>query len=245
VNVSETKPSTSLFGAKPAAANGTDKEPMFKPISGGTFGGVKIPEVKPAETQPATTSLFGGVKPAPGGSLFGNLNTVKSDDNQGAAKKPTSLFGGNPTAGTDGNQKFGLFFGKTASAADADAAKPEEKKAGLFGAPPAGGLFGNTAPATGGGLFGSGPPAGGSLFGKPTNAAPGTSLFGGANNGPSLFNFTAPPKKDEDEKDDEEEEEGEKSPPIYADTTKVEFKGAGALTIKPSPYTKLFDVSIN
>lgn len=113
MKVGEAKPVTGLFGAKPAAATGTDKEPMFKPISGGTFGGVKIPEAtKPAETKPATASLFGGVKPAPGGSLFGNLNTVKSDDNQGAAKKSTSLFGGNPTAGTDGNQKFGLFFGK-------------------------------------------------------------------------------------------------------------------------------------
>lgn len=70
-------------------------------------------------------------------------------------------------------------------------------------------------------------------------------MFGGANNGPSLFNFTAPPKKDEDEKDDDEEEEGEKSPPIYADTTKVEFKGAGAQTIKPSPYTKLFDKHVS
>ena len=71
-------------------------------------------------------------------------------------------------------------------------------------------------------------------------------MFGGANTGPSLFKFTAPPasaSKDDDDEDGDDREEGEKSPPIYADTTKVDFKGAGAQNIKPSPYTKLFEVS--
>ena len=125
----------------------------------------------------------------------------------------------------------------------------ENKTTSLFGgaAPAGGSLFGGGAPAASGatGLFGSKPPTGGMLFGNPTTT--GTTLFGGANAGPGLFKFTAPPpaaaKKDDDD-DGDELEEGEKSPPIYAsDTTKVEFKGAGAQTIKPSPYTKLFEVS--
>ena len=76
-----------LFGGNASGANPVGaKEPMFKPVAGGTFGGVKLPETptKVAEDkkQPAatTTSLFGGVTPAAqGGSLFGNLNTVKSE----------------------------------------------------------------------------------------------------------------------------------------------------------------------
>ena len=76
----------------------------------------------------------------------------------------------------------------------------------------------------------------------------GQSLFGSANAGPALFKFTAPPasSKDDDDEDGDEQDEGEKSPPIYAsDTAKVDFKGAGAQHIQPSPYTKLFEVSIN
>lgn len=45
--------------------------------------------------------------------------------------------------------------------------------------------------------------------------------------------------------DDDEEQDGEKSPPIYADSSKVEFKGAGVQAIQPSPYKKLFDSKIN
>ena len=109
----------------------------------------------------------------------------------------------------------------------------------LFGAPP----------ASGGGLFGSQPPASGSLFGSGA-ATTGGSLFGNANAGPTLFKFGSGDNKATDanksgDDDDDAEEEGEKSPPIYADsTTKVEFKGAGAQTIQPSPYTKVFDVSM-
>ena len=197
---------------------------MFKPISGGTFGGVKLTAPAKAEEKPQPTgNLFGASAPPTGGSLFGNLNTVQKSDS--APAKPGSLFGGNPvTASTDSNQKFGL-FNKSAEE------KPEEKKAGLFGAPavPAtGSIFGNPAPA--GGLFGAAakPPASGSLFG---GVPAGGSLFGNAKTGPSIFSFsgsTAPKKEEEDDEGDELEE-GEKSPPIYAsDTTKVEFKGAGA-----------------
>lgn len=124
---------------------------------------------------------------------------------------------------------MGLFFGANKSE---DQKKPEENKTGLFAA---GSLFGNTAQAPpAGGLFGK-PPTGGSLFGNPTSTAPGQSLFGGANAGSGLFKFTAPPpaaqKQDEDD-DGDDLEEGEKSPPIYADsTTKVEFKGAGAQNV--------------
>jgi len=54
-------------------------------------------------------SLFGGSslgKPA-GGSLFGNLDTIKKTEAEPV--KPGSLFGGNPATTTDSNQKFGLF----------------------------------------------------------------------------------------------------------------------------------------
>ena len=48
------------------AAEIASKEPLFKPISGGEFGGVKLPDKasKEEEKKAATTSLFGGVKPA-------------------------------------------------------------------------------------------------------------------------------------------------------------------------------------
>ena len=58
---------------------------MFKPAQGGEFGGKKLavneaPKTSAAESKPAGAApLFGGIKPSPGGSLFGNLNTVKSD----------------------------------------------------------------------------------------------------------------------------------------------------------------------
>lgn len=85
-------------------------------------------------------------------------------------------------------------------------------------------MFGGSgAPAAGGGLF--------------SNANAGSNLFGGASKPAEA--------KNEDDDDDDEEEEGEKSPPIYADSTKIEFKGAGAQNIKPSPYTKVFEVSDN
>lgn len=81
-------------------------------------------------------------------------------------------------------------------------------------------MFGGSgAPAAGGGLF--------------SNANAGSNLFGGASKPAEA--------KNEDDDDDDEEEEGEKSPPIYADSTKIEFKGAGAQNIKPSPYTKVFE----
>jgi len=93
-------------------------------------------------------------------------------------------------------------------------------------------LFGGAPPT--GGLFGAKPPAAGSLFGGAGAPATG-GLFSNANKGPSLFSFgggapTAPLKTSVDqESDGEVENEGEKSPPIYADsTTKVDFKGAGA-----------------
>lgn len=203
---------------------------MFKPISGGSFGGVKLtaPVAKPEEKPKPTGSLFGNTAPATGGSLFGNLNTVQKSDS--APTKPGSLFGGNPVASsTDSNQKFGLFNkGAETKAADVSA-KPEEKKAGLFGSTPAPAagqsIFGAPAPA--GGLFGAAkPPASGSLFG---GVPAGGSLFGNAKTGPSIFAFggSTAPKKEEDD-DEDEVEEGEKSPPSYADTTNVEFKGAGA-----------------
>lgn len=226
---------------------------MFKTASGGTFGGVKLPEAsvaKPEEKKPIG-SMFGGAKPATtGGSLFGNLNTMKAQESDPAKKG--SLFGGNPApTGNDANQKFGLFFGAkkpdAPAATAATDAGAEKKTTSLFGgssAPSTGpGLFG--APAGSTGLFGAKPSTTGSLFGAP----PAGGLFGTANSGPTLFSFAQPQaaKKDNDggegEDDDDAEEEGEKSPPIYADTTKVEFKGAGALAIQPSPYTRLFEVS--
>ena len=108
-------------------------------------------------------------------------------------------------------------------------------------------LFGGAPPV--GGLFGAKPPTTGSLFGGAGAPATG-GLFSNANKGPSLFSFgggaAAPLKTSVDEESDGEvENEGEKSPPIYADsTTKVDFKGAGAQAIQPSPYTKLFEVSM-
>ena len=245
--------------------------PMFKPISGGTFGGVKLPtsEAKPEDKPSNTTTqqeaqnkdgdkkdeakkpatLFGqNAAGATGtsGSLFGNLNTIKQTEADPAKKN--SLFG-NPIPAPAGGQKFGLFGQKPADSTDA-AAKPATS--GLFGsgpAKPATSLFG--APPASGGLFGNAPPASGSLFGAPAAAGSG-SLFGNANAGSTLFKFgdnkvtkadNAAGNKSDD--DDGDEEEGEKSPPIYADsTTKVEFKGAGAQAIQPSPYTKLFEVSL-
>lgn len=181
--------------------------------------------------------MFGGAKPTTtGGSLFGNLNTMKAQESDPAKKG--SLFGGNPApTGNDANQKFGLFFG--AKKPDVPAATTtandgvEKKSTSLFGsssAPTTGpGLFG--APAGSTGLFGAKPSTSGSLFGAPPTGG----LFGTANAGPTLFSFAQQPqaaKNDNDggegEDDDDAEEEGEKSPPIYADTTKVEFKGAGA-----------------
>lgn len=79
-------------------------------------------------------------------------------------------------------------------------------------------------------MFGGGAPASGGLFSN-------------ANAGSNLFGAPKPAETKNDEDDDDEEEEGEKSPPIYADSTKIEFKGAGAQNIQPSPYTKLFEVS--
>ena len=146
--------------------------------------------------------------------------------------KKTGLFGGNPTTiGGNGNQKFGLFSGAQKSEPEK---KPEEvKTTSLFGgsAPASGCLFGGSAGAGANGatgLFGK-PPVGGALFGNPTNVASGTSLFGGAAAGSGLFKFTAPPPAKKEEENEDEVEEGEKSPPIYGDdTTKVEYKGAGA-----------------
>ena len=155
---------------------------------------------------------------------------------------------GNPIPAPAGGQKFGL-FGQSAAAKPADTTDAAAKPSGLFGsgpAKPASSLFGASAP---GGLFGNAPPASGGLFGAPAASGSG-SLFGNANSGPSIFKFggdnnakAADNNKSDDDENDAEEE-GEKSPPIYADsTTKVEFKGAGAQTIQPSPYTKLFEVS--
>jgi len=153
--------------------------------------------------------------------------------------KKTSLFGSSVTPAGDNNQKFGL-FGATKPAEGGDVQKP----ASLFGGGGlSGGLFGSApAIATGGtSLFGGKPPASGGLFGG-TPATGTGSLFGNANAGSNLFKFPATEKKEEDE-DEDELEEGEKSPPIYADNDNIEFKGAGAQTMKPSPYTKLFEVS--
>lgn len=150
---------------------------------------------------------------------------------------------------TESGQKFGLFGATKPS--DGKAEEPKVVST-LFGggAGMTKNLFGGSM-ASGSGLFGAKPPTGGSLFGS-TPIAPGGSLFSNASQGSSLFGFAgssttaaAAKKDDEGESDDDAEQEGEKSPPIYADsTTKIEFKGAGAQMIQPSPYTKLFEVSV-
>ena len=66
VKVGENKTS-GLFGSGiKSGADSAAKEPMFKPTSGGLFGGKKLPDQPPKaeETKAASTSLFGGVKPA-------------------------------------------------------------------------------------------------------------------------------------------------------------------------------------
>jgi len=203
---------------------------------------VKLPQVaeKPAEKtaeESKPSSLFGATT-KPGGSLFGNLNTVKPPEAD--PTKKGSLFGGAPVS-VDAGQKFGLF-----GATKPVDGKAEEPKS-LFGGSKSTNLFGSGPLPAGTSLFGK-PPAGGSLFGAVPS---GGGLFSNASQGPSLFaqqSSTAAAfnksKEDEGDSDDGEEQEGEKSPPIYADsTTKIEFKGAGAQTIQPSPYTKLFEVS--
>ena len=63
VKVGENK-SNSLFGSGvKSGADSAAKEPMFKPTSGGLFGGKKLPE-QPPKAEETSSSLFGGVKPA-------------------------------------------------------------------------------------------------------------------------------------------------------------------------------------
>ena len=120
-------------------------------------------------------------------------------------------------------QKFGLF-----GASNSGQAKPAGS---LFGgtapAPASGSLFGGAPSTAPTGLFGNKPPTGGSLFGQPPASG---SLFSNAAAGPTLFKFSQPPAAKDaaegDSGDDDDAEEGEKSPPIYADsTTKVNFVG--------------------
>ena len=160
--------------------------------------------------------------------------------------KKGSLFGGTTASFVgEGTQKFGLFSGTKKTDSSTEENGGEKKTTSLFGgaAPKTtGSLFGNP-PAGGTGLFGTKPPPAGSLFGAP---APG-GLFGAANAGASIFGSAAPAtttaKKDE-EGGDSELYEGEDEAPVYADTAKVEFKGTTAQAAQPSPYTRLFEVSI-
>ena len=102
VAVGELKSKAATQEEKPAGLFGAAKAPLFAPISGGTFGGVKLPEA-PKQEEKKPTSLFGSVQPAAtSGSLFGNLNTVQKQPEEPAKKG--SLFGGNPAPiGGDSN----------------------------------------------------------------------------------------------------------------------------------------------
>ena len=179
VDLSKKPSSGGLFGsaapAKPLfGAPASNVEPKFKPIGGGTFAGKTLPEPAKVEQKPVESgSLFGApvTKQASGGSLFGNLNTIKPAAEP--EKKSGSLFG-STVPSSDGTQKFGLF----------GATKPAEieKKpsGGLFGAtttPAAPGSLFSAPAASSGGLFGSKPPEGGSLFGG-APAGSGGGLFG-------------------------------------------------------------------
>ncbi|KAJ5168383.1 uncharacterized protein N7482_003977 [Penicillium canariense] len=182
-NQAQNKPAGGLFGGSGTSAFGTNNPQQQ--TGGGLFGsnppagqattGSSLFGGQPQQQQQGTSSLFGGnqaQQPAAGGGLFG------STQNQQPKPAGSSLFGAGNTANT--GSAFGSGFGNTQTQQTGGGlfagAQNQQQKPGLFGGSAGavgGGLFGgqNTANQTGGSsLFGGNQsqqqqPAGNSLFG--------------------------------------------------------------------------------
>lgn len=184
-------PSTGLFGQSQAPAFGVGQQNSFGQAP--AFG-----QTQPAQSnslfgtnQTSTAPSFGmGATPTPSTSFFGQTNTTSS---LFGAPKPTFNTGGAPfgatqsSATTTGFQGFGQqtgtsLFNQNKPSGFGGFGQPQTQttQSAPFGQNPGGSLFGNTNQQTG--LFGSTAPNTGGLFGGSSNA------FGGGSTGLSFGN---------------------------------------------------------
>ncbi|XXG95681.1 hypothetical protein Hte_001950 [Hypoxylon texense] len=189
---------------------------------GGGFGNQTQQQSAPSlfgstQQKPAGTGLFGGSTNTGGtsGGLFGNSNNTtggfgQQNTNQAGGglfgSKPATTGGGlfgNTGAAQNTNTGGGLFGGSLGQNNQNQQQQPQQG-GGLFGGSlgqnqPKPSIFGNSTPATGGGLFGTqnNQPQGSSFFGssiaqqQPQNNTMGGSLFGSSQANQATPSFTA------------------------------------------------------
>eukprot|EP00824_Muranothrix_gubernata_P026170 TRINITY_DN8992_c0_g1_i1.p1 TRINITY_DN8992_c0_g1~~TRINITY_DN8992_c0_g1_i1.p1 ORF type:complete len:409 (-),score=81.69 TRINITY_DN8992_c0_g1_i1:37-1263(-) len=181
-------------------------------------------------------SIFGNIKPTTSGGLFGS-------------KPATNIFGNAPSGENILKNAEASVFSKKVEEPKKSAEKEDEKKSdkkveekkSIFG-----GMFGSSATAAPGGLFGTSSTSGG-LFGTSTLFPSTSNPFASfANNSSSNWSFLKPKEKEESGDEEPEKAEGDdneffkdKNGEKTGPSSKIEVK-----EVEKSPYTKLISLRV-